>query len=94
MKCEKIDAMTEKVHALIIFPLVNEWKQMLSMHGCTFGEHEYGETVHFPEGTTRTQLLDCLGQPTNYSRIQFPDGLELRDVLDDEATGKSWLFWS
>jgi len=91
MKCEKSDDMTKNVQVLIIFPLVDEWKQMLSMHGCAFGEHEYGETVIFPEGTTRTQLLDRLGQPTNRSRIQFADGLELRDVLDDEATGKSWL---
>jgi hypothetical protein len=81
----------ENVGALIIFPLYQEWKQMLSMHGCTFGEHEYGETVLFPEGTTRTLLLSRTGQSTNRSRIQLPDGLELRDVLDDEATEKSWL---
>ncbi|HEY5001746.1 MAG TPA: hypothetical protein VII61_01245 [Ktedonobacteraceae bacterium] len=82
---------TENVRALIVFPLMNEWKQVLLTHGCMFGEHEYGETVIFPEGTKRTLLLSRTGQSTNRSRIQLPDGLELRDVLDDEATGKSWL---
>ena len=30
-------------------------------------------------------------RPTNCYRIVFPDGLELREVLDDEGEGKSWL---
>ncbi len=81
----------ESVRALLIFPLADEWKQLLLAHGCTFGMHEYGETVIFPEGTTRTMLLTRTGQPTNRSRLLFPDGVELREVLDDEGSGKSWL---
>ncbi|HEY5005944.1 MAG TPA: hypothetical protein VII61_22480, partial [Ktedonobacteraceae bacterium] len=42
-------------------------------------------------GTTRTLLYSREGRPTNCYRIQLPDGLELREVLDDEGTGKSWL---
>ena len=91
MSREPDDDATENVRALIIFPLVLEWKQVLIRHGCTFGEHEYGEMVIFPEGTTRTLLLSRIGQLTNRSRILFPDGLELRELLDDEDTGKSWL---
>jgi hypothetical protein len=81
----------ESVRALIIFPLAHEWKQLLLTHGCTFGESEYGETVIFPEGTIRTMLLTRTGQPTNRYRLLFPDGVELREVLDDESGGKSWL---
>jgi hypothetical protein len=91
MKNESGNDAMESVRALIIFPLAPEWKQVLLMHGCTFGEHEYGEMVIFPEGTTRTLLLSRTGQPTNRSRIQLPDGVELREVLDDEGTGNSWL---
>jgi hypothetical protein len=85
------DDATENVQALIVFPLAHEWKQILVMHECTFGEHEYGETIIFPEGTRRTLLLSRTGRATNHYRLVFPDGLELREVLDDEATGKSWL---
>jgi hypothetical protein len=91
MNSEPGDDATENVQALIVFPLAHEWKQVLLVHGCTFGENEYGETVIFPEGTTRMLLLNRTGQATNRSRIQLPDGLELREVLDDEGTGKSWL---
>ena len=31
------------------------------------------------------------GRPTNRYRIQLSNGLELREVLDDEGKGKSWL---
>lgn len=82
---------TENVQALIVFPLAHEWKQVLLIHGCTFGENEYGETVIFPEGTTRTLLLSRTGRASNRYRIQLPDGLELREGLDDEGRGKSWL---
>jgi hypothetical protein len=83
---------TEKVQALLIFSLAEEWKQVLLIHGCTFGVlEEYGETIQFPEGTTRTLLYSREGRPTNRYRIQLPDGLELREVLDDEGNGKSWL---
>ncbi len=81
----------EKVGALIILPLAHEWRQMLLAHGCSFGKHEYGETVIFPEGTTRTMLLSRSSQGTNRFRLLLPDGLELREVLDDEGTGKSGL---
>jgi hypothetical protein len=91
MSGEPDDDATENVRVLIIFPLAHEWKQVLLVHGCTFRELEHGETVIFPEGTTRTLLLSRAGQPTNRSRIQLPDGLELREVLDDEGTGKRWL---
>ncbi|MBA2679536.1 MAG: hypothetical protein H0U76_14210 [Ktedonobacteraceae bacterium] len=91
MSIEKVDAAEENVRALIIFPLADEWKQLLLAHGCSFGMHEYGETVIFPEGTTRTMLLTRTGQPTNRYRLLFPDGVELREVFDDESRGKSWL---
>ncbi len=82
---------TETVQALLIFPLAETWKHLLLIHGCTFGVHVYGDLVIFPEGTTRTLLYDPNGQATNRYRIVFPDGLELREVLDDEGEGKSWL---
>ena len=91
MSVENVAAAEENVRALIIFPLADEWKQLLLAHGCCFGMHEYGETVIFPEGTMRTMLLTRTGQPTNRSRLLFPDGVELREVLDDEGTGKSCL---
>jgi hypothetical protein len=91
MNGEPGDDATENVRALIVFPLAHEWKQVLLMHGCTLGEDEYGETVIFPEDTTRTLLLSRTGRATNRYRIQLPDGLELREVLDDEGRGKSWL---
>ena len=91
MSHEPGDDATERVRSLMIFPLDQKWKNMLFMHGCTFEKHEDGETVLFPEGTTRTLLLSRAGQPTNRYKILFPDGLELREVLDDEDTGKSWL---
>jgi hypothetical protein len=79
------------VQALLIFPLDEMWKQQLVIHGCMFGMHEYGETIQFPEGTTRTLLYNREGQPMNHYRLLLPDTLELREVLDDEGTGKSWL---
>ena len=83
---------TENVQALLIFSLAEEWRQVLLNHGCMFSVHgEYGETIRFPERTTRTLLYNREGQATNRYRIQFPDGLELREVLDDEGKGKSWL---
>lgn len=91
MSVEPGDDATERVRSLMIFPLDQKWKHMLFMHGCTFEKHEHGETALFPEGTTRTLLLSRAGQPTNRYKILFPDGLELREVLDDEDTGKSWL---
>ena len=91
MSSERIEG-TENVQALLIFSLAEEWKQVLLTHGCTFGKHEeYGETIQFPEGTIRTLLYNREGRPTNCYRIQLPDGLELREVLDDEGKGKSWL---
>ena len=91
MSSESVEE-TEKVQALLIFSLAEEWRQVLLIHGCTFGvDEEYGETIQFPEGTTRTLLYSREGQPTNRYRIQLPDGLELREVLDDEGKGKSWL---
>ena len=91
MRVESGYGATENIRALIIFPLAQEWKPVLLTYGCTFGENEYGETVIFPEGTTRTLLLNRAGRATNRYRIQLPDGLELREVLDDEVAGKSWL---
>jgi hypothetical protein len=91
MSHEPGDDAMERVRSLMIFSLDQKWKNMLFMHGCTFEKHERGETVLFPEGTTRTLLLSRAGQPTNRYKILFPDGLELREVLDDEDTGKSWL---
>lgn len=91
MSIENVDAAEEKGQALIIFPLVDEWKQLLLAHGCSFGMHEYGETVIFPQGTTRTMLSSRTGQFTNRYRLLFSDGVELREVLDDEGSGKSWL---
>ena len=91
MSSESVEG-TEKVQALLIFSLAEEWKQVLLNHGCAFGVHEeYGETIQFPEGTTRTLLYSREGRPTNRYRIQFSDGLELREKLDYEGTGKSWL---
>jgi hypothetical protein len=91
MSSESVEG-TEKVQALLIFSLAEEWRQVLLTHGCAFGVHEeYGETIQFPEGTTRTLLCSREGQLTNRYRIQLPDGLELREVLDDEGKGKSWL---
>jgi hypothetical protein len=91
MSSESVEE-TEKVQALLIFSLAEEWRQVLLIHGCTFGvDEEYGETIQFPEGTTRILLYSREGQPTNRYRIQLPDGLELREVLDDEGKGKSWL---
>jgi hypothetical protein len=91
MSREPDDDATERVRSLIVFPLDQKWKNVLFMHGCTFVKNEYGEMVLFPEGTTRTLLFNRAGQPTNRYKILFPDGLELREVLDDENTGKSWL---
>jgi hypothetical protein len=89
MSSESVEGM-EKVRALLIFSLAEEWKQVLLTHGCTFGVHEeYGETIQFPERTTRTLLYSREGRPTNHFRIQFSDGLELREGLDDGGTGKS-----
>ncbi len=91
MSIESIEE-TESVQALLIFSLAEEWKQVLLKYGCTFMMHEeYGEAIQFPEGTTRTLLYSREGQPTNRYRILLPDGLELREVLDDERKGKSWL---
>jgi hypothetical protein len=91
MSSESVEGM-EKVQALLIFSLAEAWKQVLLIHGCTFGVHkEYGEIIQFPEGTTRTLLYSRALQSTNQYRILLPDGLELREVLDDEGTGKSWL---
>jgi hypothetical protein len=91
MSSESVEG-TEKVQVLLIFSLAEEWKQVLLTHGCMFGVHEeYGETIQFPEGTTRTLLYSREGQPTNRYRIQLPDGLELREVLDNEGKGRSWL---
>jgi hypothetical protein len=91
MSSEGIEG-TENVQALLIFSLAEEWRQVLLNHECIFSVHgEYGETIRFPEGTTRTLLYNRGGQATNRYRIQLPDGLELREVLDDEGTGKSWL---
>ena|SRR5450631_278801 len=82
----------ENVQALLIFSLAEEWKQVLLTHGCAFGVHEeYGETIQFPEGTTRTLLYSREGRPTNRYRIQLSDGLEIREMLDDEGKGRSWL---
>ena len=91
MSSERIDG-TQRVQALLIVPLDDAWRPILLVHGCTFGVHEeYGETIQFPEGTTRTLLHGREARPTNRYRIQLPDGLELREVLDDEGKGKSWL---
>lgn len=91
MSSEGIEG-TENIQALLIFSLAEEWRQVLLNHECMFSIHgEYGETIRFPEGTTRTLLYNRGGQATNRYRIQLPDGLELREVLDDEGTGKSWL---
>jgi hypothetical protein len=91
MSSEGIEG-TENVQALLIFSLAEEWRQVLLNHECMFSVHgEYGETIRFPEGTTRTLLYSREGRPTNCYRIQLPDGLELREVLDDEGKGKSWL---
>ena len=91
MKVTPSEDATENVRALIVFPLAHVWQPILLAHGCTFGASEYGETVIFPEGTTRTLLLSRCGQGTDRFRLLLPDGLELREVLDDEGTGKSWL---
>jgi hypothetical protein len=64
---------------------------VLLAHSCTFGEHEDGETVIFPEGTTRTMILTEPVKSHNRARILFPNGLELREMLDDEGTGKGCL---
>jgi hypothetical protein len=85
------DEGTKMVQILLIFPLDEGWKQQLVMHGCTFEMHEYGETIQFPAGTMRTLLYNREVQPTNHYRILLTDTLELREVLDDEGTGKSWL---
>ena len=54
MNSESVEG-AEKVQALLIFSLAEEWRQVLLSHGCIFGMHEeYGETIQFPEGTTRT----------------------------------------
>lgn len=90
MSIERIDEV-QRVQALLIFPLDDAWKRILIAHGCTFGMHEYGETVAFPEGTTRTLLLSPAGISTNRYRLLLPDGVELREVLDDAGTGKSRL---
>jgi hypothetical protein len=91
MSSENVNG-TKNVQALLIFSLAEEWRQVLLTHGCTFGKHEeYGETIQFPERTIRTLLYNREDRPTNRYRIQLPDGFELREVLDDEGKGKSWL---
>jgi hypothetical protein len=91
MSSENVER-AENVQALLIFSLAEEWKQVLLTHGCVFSVHEeYGKTIQFPEGTTRTLLYSREGRPTNCYRIQLSDGLEIREVLDDEGKGKSWL---
>src|SRR5450432_230975 len=95
MSSESVEGM-ENVQTLLIFALAEEWKQVLLTHRCVFGVHEeYGKTIQFPEGTTRTLLYSREGRPTNCYRIQLPDGLELREALDDaqEARGTSTHTW-
>lgn len=91
MSIESVEG-AESVQALLIFSLAEEWRQVLLKYGCAFTmQEEYGETIQFPAGTTRTLLYSREDQPTNRYRILLPDGLELREVLDDEGKGKSWL---
>ena len=88
MNSESIEG-AEKVQALLIFSLAEEWRQVLLSHGCIFGMHEeYGETIQFPEGTTELScIVGKVRQPTAIAS-SFPMALNSVKRWTMRARGK------
>ncbi|HVB22940.1 MAG TPA: hypothetical protein VNG51_13440 [Ktedonobacteraceae bacterium] len=66
---------------LTISPIENEEaREILWKHGCTIEECSQKCIIHFPEGTTKTEIFLRHTHPRY--RITLPDGYELREIYD------------
>jgi hypothetical protein len=69
MSSESVEG-TEKVQALLIFSLAEEWKQVLHNHGCAFGVHE----EYAPNGVILTLSRPHFTSDKNGEGVVFSRG--------------------
>ena len=75
-----ITAPTKPLHQLTTVPLTEEAKEVIARHGCKTDKQPSECTVHFPKGTTYTEILPRT-MNARY-KIKLPDGYVLHEVYD------------